>query len=76
MAGRRRAAGLHGSGRTDDFFAIGGHSRHAVRIVSRLRKTVTPAVPIELLFDHPVLTDAAHCLAALLGEAGSPSPSD
>ncbi|MFI6321767.1 amino acid adenylation domain-containing protein [Nonomuraea sp. NPDC050556] len=44
----------------DDFFALGGHSFAAVRVMGRL------GAPVRLIFEHPVLAD----LAAALGRAG------
>ncbi|WP_405141617.1 amino acid adenylation domain-containing protein [Sphaerisporangium sp. NBC_01403] len=51
----------------DDFFALGGHSFAATRVVGRLRDRLGAPVPVRLLFEHPVLAD----LAAALPRPGS-----
>ncbi|OUC91716.1 phosphopantetheine-binding protein, partial [Streptosporangium minutum] len=50
----------------DDFFALGGHSFAATRVVGRLRDTLDLAVPVRLLFERPVLADFAAGLEELL----------
>ncbi|MFC7384583.1 amino acid adenylation domain-containing protein [Sphaerisporangium rhizosphaerae] len=56
--------GLGEVGAGDDFFAIGGHSLHAVRVMSRIRSIAELDVPIKELFAHPT----AAALAAVLEE--------
>ncbi|MGW4640522.1 amino acid adenylation domain-containing protein [Sphaerisporangium sp. NPDC004334] len=56
--------GLDEVGAVDDFFAIGGHSLHAVRVMSRIRSIAELDVPIKELFAHPT----AAALAAVLEE--------
>ncbi len=71
-------------GAHDDFFALGGHSLAATRVVGRLIAALDLAVPVRLLFEHPVLADFAAGLEALLladlvaspGPAASPDPAD
>ncbi|MER7432107.1 amino acid adenylation domain-containing protein [Nonomuraea rubra] len=46
----------------DDFFALGGHSFAATRVAGRLRERLGVAVPVRLLFEHPVLADLAAAL--------------
>ena len=41
----------------DDFFAVGGHSMLASRVMSRLRKALGQRLPVALIFDHPVFAD-------------------
>ncbi|MFI6325613.1 amino acid adenylation domain-containing protein [Nonomuraea sp. NPDC050556] len=50
----------------DDFFALGGHSFAATRVVGRLHETLALAVPVRLLFERPVLADFASGLEELL----------
>ncbi|WP_234383966.1 phosphopantetheine-binding protein, partial [Streptomyces sp. NRRL WC-3723] len=38
-----------------NFFALGGHSLLATRIISRLRTTLTPHIPLALIFDNPTI---------------------
>ncbi|MES4891873.1 non-ribosomal peptide synthase/polyketide synthase [Streptomyces sp. NPDC096012] len=61
-----------GVGADDDFFALGGDSILAVRVVSRLRAAFGTAVSPRLLFTHPRLSE----LAAALGDppAGHTAP--
>ncbi|MEU0561060.1 amino acid adenylation domain-containing protein [Dactylosporangium sp. NPDC006015] len=53
-------------GADDSFFGLGGHSLAATRVAGRLRDTLGCAVPVRLLFDHPVLTDFAERLERLV----------
>jgi acyl-CoA synthetase (AMP-forming)/AMP-acid ligase II/acyl carrier protein len=46
-------------GRRDDFFALGGHSLSAVRVVSRVRQELGVDVALRELFARPVLKDFA-----------------
>ncbi|HEU4880739.1 MAG TPA: amino acid adenylation domain-containing protein, partial [Longimicrobium sp.] len=46
-------------GRGDDFFALGGHSLSAVRVVSRVRQELGVDVALRELFARPVLMDFA-----------------
>ncbi|MEV0127917.1 non-ribosomal peptide synthetase, partial [Dactylosporangium sp. NPDC050688] len=50
----------------DSFFGLGGHSLAATRVAGRLRDTLGCAVPVRLLFDHPVLADFAERLERLV----------
>ncbi|MGW1726784.1 amino acid adenylation domain-containing protein [Streptomyces sp. NPDC002306] len=52
--------------RDDQFFALGGHSLAATRVVGRLREALDLPVSVQLLFDHPVLGDFAAAVEALL----------
>ena len=57
--------GLPSVGVHDDFFAIGGHSLHAIRVVTRLRDRYQVDLPIGRLFSNPTVAR----LAAQLGTA-------
>jgi len=46
-------------GRRDDFFALGGHSLSAVRVISRVRQELGVEVALRELFARPVLKDFA-----------------
>ncbi|MDP9868124.1 MULTISPECIES: non-ribosomal peptide synthetase [Streptosporangium] len=50
----------------DDFFALGGHSFAATRVIGRLKETLDLAVPVRSLFERPVLADFAAGLEELL----------
>ncbi|MFD8567241.1 amino acid adenylation domain-containing protein [Streptomyces sp. NPDC059639] len=53
-------------GPDDDFFALGGHSVLALRVVSRLRKALDLDIPLDLMFHHPTVRTLAEQLENLL----------
>ncbi|WP_312163852.1 non-ribosomal peptide synthetase/type I polyketide synthase [Phenylobacterium sp.] len=61
--------GVSGIAPEDDFFALGGHSLNAVRMIARARKEFGVSLPLGKLFEAPRL----EAFAALLG-AGAPPP--
>ncbi|MCA2230005.1 non-ribosomal peptide synthetase [Nonomuraea aurantiaca] len=46
----------------DDFFALGGHSLRALRLVTRIRKEFGHRVPVETLMSHPTIEQLATLL--------------
>ncbi|RKY21562.1 MAG: non-ribosomal peptide synthetase, partial [Planctomycetota bacterium] len=52
-------------GARDDFFASGGHSLLAMRLVSRIRDAFGVELPLADAFRVPVLADQAECVQAL-----------
>jgi hypothetical protein len=48
--------------RSDDFFDLNGHSLHAMRVTSRLEREGFVDIPLQLIFDHPVLSEFAAAL--------------
>ncbi|MFI5477049.1 amino acid adenylation domain-containing protein [Streptomyces cacaoi] len=49
-------------GAHDHFFELGGHSLRATRMVSRLREVLGREVPLQLVFQRPVVADFARAL--------------
>ncbi|UXX92164.1 phosphopantetheine-binding protein [Streptomyces sp. AD2-2] len=54
-----------------NFFALGGHSLLATRIVSRLRTTLSPDIPLALIFDNPTIHTMAEAVGHLLPVSGT-----
>jgi amino acid adenylation domain-containing protein len=48
--------------RDSDFFAIGGHSLLAIRLVNRLREQMGTAIPLATIFEFPTLRDFSNAL--------------
>jgi len=63
----RASVGAH-----DDFFALGGHSLKAVRVISRIARDLSVDVPLRALFRYPRLRDLAQAIAALTARAAEP----
>ncbi|BET96662.1 hypothetical protein TCT1_15830 [Xenorhabdus sp. TCT-1] len=54
--------GLERVGRHDHFFELGGHSLLAVQLVARIRQMLARELPLQILFDQPILMTLAHTL--------------
>ena len=64
--------GVERPGAHDDFFALGGHSILAGRLVSRLRADFGIDLPLRDIYEHPTLARLAVRLEAATGETGLP----
>jgi amino acid adenylation domain-containing protein len=48
----------------ENFFAIGGHSLLAVRMVNEIKRQLAPDMPVRILFQHSTIHDLARVLSA------------
>ncbi|WP_370349572.1 amino acid adenylation domain-containing protein [Catenulispora sp. EB89] len=60
----------------DDFFALGGHSMVALRVVARLKKDLGLSVRTRTVYQHPRLRDLADYLEAARREDGTTETAD
>ncbi|MBW3571047.1 MAG: amino acid adenylation domain-containing protein [Gemmatimonadetes bacterium] len=56
----RDVLGVARVGATDGFFALGGHSLRAVRIINRIDEALGVRLPVSALFDTPTVRGLAH----------------
>ena len=61
-------------GVNDHFFALGGHSLVAIRVLGRISRSFGVRLPLRTLFDTPVLSALAALVDARSGDVAAPSP--
>jgi len=57
-----------GIGANDDFFAAGGHSMTAARMVQSLEEEFGVEVPLLIVFEHPIISDLSAHIARICPE--------
>jgi hypothetical protein len=64
----RSVLGISDVGRDGDFFALGGNSLRAIRVLARVEERCGLRLGLRLLFDNPILCDFAAAIDdAVLG---------
>jgi amino acid adenylation domain-containing protein/FkbM family methyltransferase len=63
------AAGIH-----DDFFAVGGDSLRAIRMVAKIRERLGTALPVQELFRHRTLAELARLVEERADRSTGPLP--
>ncbi|HSF38303.1 MAG TPA: amino acid adenylation domain-containing protein, partial [Thermoanaerobaculia bacterium] len=64
--------GLERAGVDDSFWALGGHSLLATRVLSRVRDAFGVEIPVQAIFEAPLLADFAARIGRALGDRGTP----
>jgi acyl carrier protein len=65
--------GRDGMAADSDFFALGGHSLVALRVVGRLKKNLGVVIPTKDVYRYPRLSDLAAHVDGLRAVAGTPT---
>jgi len=69
--------GIQHIGVHDNFFALGGDSLSAGRVVAQLQYFLKMEIPLRAFFDHPTLAELAKCIAEnAAGKAEKRGPKD
>ena len=67
----RDVLGIGDIARHDDFFALGGASLDAMRLVARIEEQAGVRVPLAVVFDHATLAELARRLSEMGAGAAS-----
>ncbi len=57
--------GIGRVGILDDFFTLGGHSLLSLRIISRLNADLDLELPVNIIFEHPTITELAQYIESI-----------
>ncbi|WP_155687647.1 alpha/beta fold hydrolase, partial [Burkholderia cepacia] len=63
-------------GRHDNLFSHGADSLSIIRFISRIRKFSGAALPLQLVFDHPYISELASHIEQRIVEIKNPKPND
>ncbi|MDX7993240.1 phosphopantetheine-binding protein, partial [Xenorhabdus littoralis] len=69
----RELLGVEQISRHDNFFALGGHSLIAMRVINRIMTVLGVELPLTVLFNSPSLTALAQAVQSRLSKQDSPT---
>jgi acyl carrier protein len=67
--------GVDGPGRHDNFFDLGGHSLHAIKVMSRLQRVFSVDLAVKDTFAAQTIADLAELVEARSTRASTSPPS-